>query len=82
MVRTPRGVGRVLEVNVIKQEAVVLLNESQVHLTVAADLLAPERAGRHAGCAGGCGPADPPGGPCDESPSGELDPNAAQRDDI
>lgn len=52
LVMTPRGQGRVLDVNIIREEALVLVSENQVQLTFPASEIHPEKTSRCATCTG------------------------------
>lgn len=52
LVMTPRGQGRVLEVNIVRENVLVQLTESEVHLTFGADEVTPQRTERCPSCKG------------------------------
>ncbi len=52
LVMTPKGQGRVVDLNVIKEEAMVLMNETQVQLVFPATEVRPERTARCTNCRG------------------------------
>jgi cell fate regulator YaaT (PSP1 superfamily) len=52
LVRTPKGQARVLDVNIIREDVLVQLNENQVQLTFPAGDIKPERTSRCADCHG------------------------------
>jgi cell fate regulator YaaT (PSP1 superfamily) len=52
VVMTPKGQGRVLDLNIIREDVIVLLNENQVQLTFPATEIKVEKTGRCPSCKG------------------------------